>query len=190
MRSFRRALGVASVLTLAAPAALAAGVDYGTLEELPAAQADDRLAALGVPASDIAADLALLEQARRDPAAEIVGDTIQWPGQEAVLTFVTPMALADCASGGTCLWENTSYTGAMLRFTATGTAIDLANYGWVNRASSWANKRAADAQLGTPGPNWSTATKLCLQANSQAASMGAWDNAADMIRLSTSASTC
>ena len=80
----------------------------------------------------------------------------------------------------------------MLSFTATCTVIDLAAYGWVNRASSWANKRAADAQLGTPGPasNWAAASKLCLQANSQAASMGGWDNAADLVRLATSSATC
>ena len=70
--------------------------------------------------------------------------------------------------------------------------VDLAASGWVNRASSWANKRANDAQLGTPGPaaNWPAASKLCLQANAQAATMGGWDNAADLVRLSTSAATC
>ena len=80
----------------------------------------------------------------------------------------------------------------MISFVATGTVFDLGPSGWVNRASSWANKRAADAQLGTPGPasNWGSASKLCLQASSQAASMGGWDNAADLVRLSTSSATC
>jgi hypothetical protein len=80
----------------------------------------------------------------------------------------------------------------MLRFTSTASVIDLQPSGWVNRASSWANKRSADAQLGTPGPasNWAAASKLCLQANAQAATMGAWDNAADLVKLSTSAATC
>jgi hypothetical protein len=79
----------------------------------------------------------------------------------------------------------------MVSFTAVG-ITDLAPLGWVNRASSWANKRSADAQLGTPGPasNWPAASKLCLQANSQAASMGAWNNAADLVRLWSTSTSC
>ena len=188
----RTALLVVCSATALAVVPAAAGDEPGTLETLPASQADDRLADLGVPASDIAEAVEVLDEARSDPDAEIVGDTVLWDDGAVELQFVSPMALASCPSGRTCLWENASYGGAMLSFIATGVVFDLGPSGWVNRASSWANKRAADAQLGTPGPasNWAAASKLCLQANSQAASMGGSDNAADLVRLSTSSATC
>lgn len=191
MRLCTALLVICSATALAVVPA-AAGDEPGTLETLPAAQADDRLAELGVPSSDIPEAVEILDEARSDPEAEIVGDSVVWEDGAVELDFVSPMSLASCLSGRTCLWENASYGGAMLSFTATLTVIDLAAYGWVNRASSWANKRAADAQLGTPGPasNWAAASKLCLQANSQAASMGGWDNAADLVRLATSSATC
>ena len=40
--------------------------------------------------------------------------------------FRQPDGPGDCLSGRTCLWENASYGGAMLSFTATSTVIDLA----------------------------------------------------------------
>jgi hypothetical protein len=187
----RTALLVICSATALAVVPAAGGDEPGTLENLPASQADERLAALGVPAADIPEAVELLDEVRSDPDAAIVGDSVVWEdGVE--LQFVSPLALADCPSGRTCLWENASYGGAMISYSTTGTTFDLGPIGWVNRASSWANKRAADAQLGTPGPasNWAAASKLCLQANSQAASMGGWDNAADLVRLSTSSATC
>jgi hypothetical protein len=188
----RTALLVLGSATALAVVPAAAGDEPASLESLPASQADERLAELGVPASDIPEAVEVLAEARSDPDAEIVGDSVVWDDGAVELQFVSPMALADCPSGRTCLWENASYGGAMISFSATGTVFDLGPSGWVNRASSWANKRSNDAQLGTPGPasNWSAASKLCLQANAQAASMGGWDNAADLVRLATTSTTC
>ena len=107
----------------------AAGDEPGTLETLPAAQADDRLAELGVPSGDIPEAVEILDEARSDPEAEIVGDSVVWEDGAVELDFVSPMSLASCLSGRTCLWENASYGGAMLSFTATLTVIDLAAYG-------------------------------------------------------------
>ena len=176
---------ICSAIVLAVVPA-AAGDEPATLETLPASQADERLADLGVPASDIPEAVEVLDEARSDPDAEIVGDSVVWDDGAVELQFVSPMALADCPSGRTCLWENASYGGRDDQLHGHQHACSTSGpSGWVNRASSWANKRAGDAQLGTPGPasNWGSASKLCLQANSQAASMGGWDNAADLVRL-------
>ena len=74
----RTALLVICGATALAVVPAAAGDEPATLETLPAAQADERLADLGVPASDIAEAVEVLDEARSDPDAEIVGDTVVW----------------------------------------------------------------------------------------------------------------
>jgi len=74
----RTALLVLGSATALAVVPAAAGDEPASLESLPASQADERLAELGVPASDIPEAVEVLAEARSDPDAEIVGDSVVW----------------------------------------------------------------------------------------------------------------
>ena len=95
----RTALLVICSATALAVVPAAAGDEPATLETLPAAQADERLAELGVPSSDIPEAVEILDEARSDPEAEIVGDSVVWEDGAVELQFVSPMSLANCPRG-------------------------------------------------------------------------------------------
>lgn len=54
---------------------------------------------------------------------------------------LAPMAFSDCTSGWVCLWKDGSYSGRMLKWSDSGTAVaHLSDYGFNDQMSSWANR--------------------------------------------------
>jgi peptidase inhibitor family I36 len=67
------------------------------------------------------------------------GRWMRMPGGAEV--SMGPTALSDCPSGWVCLWQDGSYSGRMLKWSSSGTAIaHLSDYGFNDEMSSWANK--------------------------------------------------
>lgn len=67
------------------------------------------------------------------------GRWMRMPG--GVDVSMSPTAFGDCPSGWVCLWQDGSYSGRMLKWSASGTSIaHLSDYGFNDEMSSWANR--------------------------------------------------
>ena len=155
-----------------------------TLETLPASQADDRLADLGVPASDIAEAVEVLDEARSDPAAEVVGRR-RGRGWSSSARWRWRLP-----AGRTCLWE-TPPTGGddQLRRRHGSTSARPAGStaprrGPTSGPATRSSARPAPRATGPP-----RASCACRRTPRPPRWAG-WDNAADLVRLSTSSATC
>ena len=67
------------------------------------------------------------------------GRWMRMPG--GVDVSMGPAVFGDCPSGWVCLWQDGSYSGRMLKWSASGTSIaHLSDYGFNDEMSSWANR--------------------------------------------------
>jgi hypothetical protein len=105
------------------------------------------------------------------------GNWIIWNGG-AVQLSLTPMAFSDCPSGWLCLWQDSNYSGRMLKFHDAGYWQNLTNYGFNDEMSSWRNRRGLDAK-------WSYdinggGTRRCMDAGASASSVNGNDEASSI----------
>ncbi len=107
----------------------------------------------------------------------------------AVLLNVGPTALSDCPSNWVCLWQDSQYSGRMLQFQQCCQWQNLADYGFANKMSSWANKRDFDARWAF-GPNGG-GTVRCMDSHSSVSYVGNPDNdQAESIRILDTDTAC
>jgi Peptidase inhibitor family I36 len=124
---------------------------------------------------------------RRPDGTRVSPQEIVYDGGNVVYN-VGPTDSTDCASGYACLWQYEDYTGRMLKFKETGKNQNLSNWGFVNKTSSWRNRRSHRAWLYdyADGRGWN----LCMDHGSVSSSMGSRDNDAESIYLSGTSSSC
>lgn len=127
-------IGIAATILLTAGAATADGWSGDPLPT-PASSMPDE----GATVSD------LFPAGLPAGAVQVDADTIAFD-EGAVLLNLGPTALGDCPSNWVCLWQDSQYSGQMVQFQQCCQWQNLADYGFANRMSSWANNRDFDAR--------------------------------------------
>ncbi|HEY0604303.1 MAG TPA: peptidase inhibitor family I36 protein [Herpetosiphonaceae bacterium] len=87
-------------------------------------------------------------------------------------------AASDCPAGWFCIFDNTNFTGRMLKFQNGG---DLADWDFRDRAESWVNKTRYSVRL--TNEHWYGDEHLTVAAGARNSDMGSWRNKVDRVRV-------
>lgn len=82
-----------------------------------------------------------------------------------------------CSAGYTCLYDDANYGGRRLQWSDPGTRINLTDYGFNDKMSSWRNRNRLDARWFYNVNNFNNLrASRCMNANSSSSYVGYFDN--------------